>query len=440
MKKQFTNSLAVQKRSAELIPGMTHLLSKRPDRFSYGIWPGYYSRAKGAEIWDLDDNRYIDMSIGGIGANILGYADSDVDNAVRSAIEKGVSSSLNCKEEVDLAELLCELHPWAEMARFARSGGEAVAIAVRIARAHTRRDLIAFCGYHGWHDWYLAANLGSTQALEGHLMPGLSPCGVPESLENTAFPFHYNKIEELENICKQYGDKLAAIVMEPIRNDDPVPGFLEAVKNLAEKTGAVLIFDEISAGFRMNSGGAHLLLGVDPDMAVFAKAIGNGYAMSAIIGKRHVMDSAQRSFISSTNWTERIGPAAALATIEKHRSVNAGDHLVRIGKQVQEGWRILAEKHDLKINIGGIPPLSHFAFEGEKSLFMKAMFIQMMLEKGFLASTLFYAMLSHSHDHVKQYLDAVDSSFKDIFNLLQNNELEENLRGKPSSQGFGRLI
>src|ERR1035438_10074076 len=185
MKIRISESLAMQERARRRIPGMTQLLSKRPDMFSLGVWPGYYSRAQGVEVWDLDGNRYIDMSIGGIGANVLGYADPDVDAAVIEAIRRGVSSSLNCPEEIELADLLCELHPWAEMARYTRSGGESMAVAVRIARAHTGRDKLAFCGYHGWHDWYLAANLGSDHALEGHLLPGLAPNGVPKSLAGT---------------------------------------------------------------------------------------------------------------------------------------------------------------------------------------------------------------------------------------------------------------
>ncbi len=276
-------SLMMQKRATQRIPGMTQLLSKRPDMFAPGVWPGYFSKAKGVEVWDLDGNRYIDMSIGGIGANVLGYADPDVDSAVIAAIQKGTSCSLNCPEEVELADLLCEIHPWAEMVRYAGTGGEAMAIAVRIARAFTGRDKIAFCGYHGWHDWYLSANLGTENALGEHLLPGLDPRGVPRGLTGTAIPFRYNHIEELEIIVAQNKNDIAAIVMEPIRSDQPKDGFLRKVRDIADATGAVLIFDEISAGFRMNTGGAHMVLGITPDIAVFSKALGNGYPIDAII-------------------------------------------------------------------------------------------------------------------------------------------------------------
>ncbi len=432
-------SLAMQERAKQVIPGMTQLLSKRPDMFSYGVWPGYFSRAKGVEVWDLDGNRYIDMSIAGIGANVLGYADPDVDAAVRAAIDAGTNSSLNCPEEVELAELLCSLHPWAQMVRYARTGGESMAVAVRIARAHRGKDTVAFCGYHGWHDWYLAANLGTENALGEHLIAGLNPAGVPRGLAGTVLPFRYNHLEELNAIVDRHRDDLAAIVMEPIRGVEPEEGFLEGVRDLADRSGAVLIVDEISAGLRMNSGGAHLVLGLEPDMAVFSKALGNGYPIAAIIGKSEVMESAQRTFISSTYWTERIGPAAALATLKKHQRLNAGARLMEIGRLVQAGWKRIAEASGLEIEIGGIPPLSHFSFRHENALSLKALFVQLMLEKGFLASTLFYAMYSHEEAHVTCYIDAAGEVMAEIRQTLDRGDMEKRLQGNPASSGFKRI-
>jgi glutamate-1-semialdehyde 2,1-aminomutase len=429
----------MQQKAKRRIPGMTQLLSKRPDMFAPGVWPGYFSKAKGVEIWDLDGNKYIDMSISGIGANVLGYADADVDAAVIDAVRNGSSCSLNCPEEIELADLLCEIHPWAEMARFARTGGESMAIAVRIARAYTGKDKIAFCGYHGWHDWYLSANLGTENALGEHLLSGLNPNGVPKGLTGTAIPFRYNHLEELQAIVEENRKDIAAVIMEPIRNVHPQPGFLEGVRALADEIRAVFIIDEISAAFRMNSGGAHLLLGIKPDMAVFSKALGNGYPIAAIIGKADIMQAAQSTFISSTNWTERIGPTAALATIKKHKYVNAGKHLMAIGRQVQNGWARLAKKNNLNIGIGGIPSLSHFSFQYDNSLSMKALFVQLMLEKGFLTSTLFYAMFVHQSHHVEQYLQSVDEVFSEISEANQSGDLEKRLKGKPATAGFKRL-
>lgn len=434
-----TKSLEMQDRARKRIPGMTQLLSKRPDMFAPGVWPGYFSKANGVEVWDLDGNRYIDMSIAGIGANVLGYADPDVDRAVRAAIDNGTSCSLNCPEEVALAELLCEVHPWADKVRFARTGGEAMSVAVRIARAYTERDKIAFCGYHGWHDWYLAANLGTENALGEHLLSGLNPSGVPKGLAGTSIPFRYNRLDDLQAIVSAHGKDLAAIVMEPIRSQKPVPGFLEGVRALADETGAVFVVDEISAAFRMNTGGAHLILGIKPDIAVFSKALGNGYPIAAVIGKGHVMDAAQSSFISSTYWTERIGPTAALATIEKHRRHDIGRHLMRMGEAVQAGWAARAQKRGVPIEIGGIPPISHFAFQSDRAMAVKAFFIQCMLEKGFLASTIFYATYAHQDSHVERYLTAVDETFSTIADLTSSGSLEKKMKGAPATQGFKRL-
>lgn len=429
----------MQDRARRRIPGVTSLLSKHPDRFAPGAWPGYYDRAKGAEVWDLDENRYVDMSIGGIGANVLGYADPDVDAAVHDAIARGSSSSLNCPEEIALADLLCELHPWAEMVRFARGGGEAMAIAVRIARAHTGRDAIAFCGYHGWHDWYLAANLGAADALAPHLMAGLEPAGVPKALADTAFPFRYNQLDELDAIIRDHRHELAAIVMEPIRSAQPTPGFLDAVRQRADAMSAVLIVDEVSAGFRLTTGGAHLTLELTPDIAVFSKAMGNGYPIAAIIGRAAVMRAAERSFISSTMWTERIGPVAALATIAKFERTHAASHLNTIGQRVQEGWRRIAAVHAVPIEVGGIPPLAHFSFEHPDKQALKALFITRMLDHRFLASLSFYAMLAHTTAHVAAYLAAADAVFGEIAEAIRAGDASARVGGKPAVAGFGRL-
>lgn len=439
LQKKISKSLALQKHAKKRIPGMTQLLSKRPDRFSYGVWPGYFQKAKGVEIWDLDNNSYIDMSIGGIGATVLGYSDPDIDSAVIEAISRGTSSSLNCPEEVDLADLLCTIHPWAQKARFTRSGGEAMAVAVRIARAYTGKETVLFCGYHGWHDWYLAANLSGSDALGGHLQSGLHPTGVPAGISGTAIPFRYNDFDGLKEIVEERKEEIAAIVMEPIRNIEPKDGFLHDVARLTSEIGAVFVIDEISAGFRLNSGGAHLLYDIKPDIAVFSKALGNGYPMAAIIGGDEVMDAAQHTFISSTNWTERIGPVAALAMINKHMELDVGRHLVEIGNLVQKGWRNLSEKYELSIDIHGIPPLSHFAFTSENPLALRALMVQEMLRKGFLVSTNFYSMFAHTKEHVEEYLASLDVVFQILKEAITKGNVEELLEGEPAVAGFARL-
>lgn len=421
------------------IPGGTQLLSKRPEMFLPEHWPAYYSRAKGAEIWDLDGRKYIDMSYSGIGSCVLGYADADVDESVLAAIHAGSMSTLNCPEEVELADLLCELHPWAEMVRYARSGGEAAAVAVRIARACKGRQKVAFCGYHGWHDWYLAANLSGQGALDSHLLPGLKPAGVPQSLAGTAVPFHYNRLDQLQQIISNSGDDLAAIVMEPVRNQNPAPGFLESVRELADKCGAVLVFDEITAGFRLNTGGVHLQYGVVPDVAIFAKALSNGYPMAAIIGKGYVMQAAQKTFISSTYWTERVGPAAALATIRKHKQCEVPNRLSQIGRRVQEGWKAAAHSMGIPIAVSGLAPLGHFEFQVQEPQPVRTLFTQMMLERGFLATNAFYAMYAHQDHQVEAYLHSVVKVFGLLAKAIEKHQVSALLQGPVAHAGFYRL-
>lgn len=428
------------RKAKKLMPGGNQLLSKRSEQFLPDYWPAYYRRAKGVEVWDLDNNHYIDMSIMGIGACPLGYADPDVDDAVKNEITNGSMCTLNCPQEVELAEKLIRLHPWAEMVRYARCGGEAMAIAVRIARAHTKKDTVAFCGYHGWHDWYLAANLSNDRNLDGHLLPGLAPSGVPRGLIGTSMPFAYNRIDELEAIVQSQKGKLAAIVMEPIRDHEPDPEFLVGVQKIAQENDAVLIIDEVSAGFRLRTGGAHMLYGMNPDIAVFAKAMSNGYPMAAIIGKEEVMQAAQDTFISSTNWTEGIGPTAALATIAKYEQCNVPDHLVKTGNAIQKGWiRAADETTGLEIEVGGIPPLSHFSFKCEHGLAAQTLYSQIMLEKGFLAGKSFYASFAHNDNHILRYLGATLEAFEKIGHAIKNGKILDLLHGPVAYPGFTRL-
>jgi glutamate-1-semialdehyde 2,1-aminomutase len=401
-------------RAKQLIPGGTQLLSKRPEMFAPGIWPAYYQSAKGCRIRDLDGNIYIDMGIMGVGANILGYADEDVDEAVIRAIKDGNSSSLNCPEEVALAEKLMALHPWAGMARYTRGGGEAMAVAVRIARAHTGRDVVLFSGYHGWQDWYLSANLGEIDALDGQLMPGLAPNGVPRGLYQTALPFTFDEIDRLRETLKGREKQIAAIVVEPARGEEAPRETLAALVELAADIGAVLIFDEITSGFRMCPGGIHLRYEVSPDMAVFAKSMANGYAMAAVIGTEKVMQAAQSTFISSTNWTERIGPAAAMATIDKYIQNDVSRHIIDIGHTVQDIWRRAAQKYCLDVHVSGIPTLGHFTFESDYSRELATYFTIRMLSEGFLGFRQFKASFAHGKEETLLYEKAVDAVFKEI--------------------------
>ena len=338
------------KKAKKIIPGGTHLLSKRPELFLPNLWPSYYSKSKGCHIWDLDNNKFTDMSYMSVGTNSLGYSNSIIDKEVLLTVKKGNMSTLNCPEEVKLAEKLIELHDWADMVRFARTGGEANAISIRIARASTGRDKIAICGYHGWHDWYLSANLSGNETLENHLIPGLNPLGVPKALKSTVFPFNYNEIDELKKIIRENPD-LAAVKMEVVRSVEPKEGFLEEVRELCTDNNIVLIFDECTSGFRETYGGVHKKYNVIPDLCMFGKALGNGYAITAVIGIREIMESAQNTFISSTFWTERIGPTAGLATLKEMEKVKSWEIITATGKIIKNNWKRLASANNINIQI-----------------------------------------------------------------------------------------
>jgi glutamate-1-semialdehyde 2,1-aminomutase len=424
-------------RAKRVIPGGNMLLSKRAELFLPELWPAYFSRARGCRVWDLDGNELIDMSIMGIGTNTLGYGHPEIDAAVRATIDAGNMSTLNCPEEVYLAERLVELHPWAQMVRLARTGGEADAIAVRIARAATGRQKVAMCGYHGWHDWYLAANLGDERNLAGHLLPGLEPKGVPDTLRGTVLPFNYNRFEELQALAD--ADDLAAIIMEVSRNQGPAEGFLGKVRELASSRGIVLIFDECTSGFRQTFGGLHKLYGVEPDMAMFGKALGNGYAINAIIGRREVMEAAQSSFISSTFWTERIGPSAALKTLEVMQRSRSWEQITRIGGDISARWRQLAERCGVAITTSGLPALASFSFTGPHSLAYKTLLTQEMLARGYLAATSLYVCTEHTPAIVDGYFEALEPVFGLVRECQDGRDVMALLKGPVCHAGFKRL-
>lgn len=408
-----------------------------PDR-----WPPYYREARGCQIVGIDGRTWLDMSIMGIGSCLLGYSDPDVTQAVIRRIQAGSMSTLNCPEEVELAQRLLEIHPWADNVRYARTGGEAMAVAVRIARARTRRDRVAFCGYHGWHDWYLAANRladGPADALQGHLLPGLDPAGVPSQLAGTAIPFPYNDLDRLKAIVAEHGRELAAVVMEPTRSVDPEPGFLEGVRELCDTHGLVLVFDEITAGWRLCLGGAHRRYGIMPDVAVFAKAISNGHPMAAIIGRADVMQAAQESFISSTYWTEGVGPAAALATIRKMQQIDVPRHVAAMGRRWREGLDAAARRHRVPLVFAGHPAITTLRFDHPDAAALATLFTVRMLDRGILAGSGFYASLAHTEEHVDRYLAAADEIFPEVAEAAAQGDAAARIGTPIRHGGFARL-
>ena len=425
-------------RAKRIIPGGNMLLSKRSEMFLPEKWPSYFNKAKGCKVWDLDGREYTDMSIMGIGAHILGYGNDEVDEAVLNNVKNGNMSTFNCPEEVYLAEKLVDLHPWADMVRLARTGGEANAMAIRIARAASGKDKVAICGYHGWHDWYLSANLGDNDNLMGHLLPGLEPKGVPKALRGSVVPFNYNRIDELETIIQNHD--IGVIKMEVSRNDEPKDDFLVKVRKIADKNNIVLIFDECTSGFRQSNGGLHKVYGVEPDMAVFGKALGNGYAITAVIGKKGVMDIAQSTFLSSTFWTERIGPTAAIKTLEVMDRIKSWELITNMGKDIGNQWKNLGEKYQLPIKVNGLPSMIGFSIQSDDWLKYKTYITQEMLKNDILASNVIYVCTEHGIQEIDNYFQILDPIFK-VIAACENGDLSVDslLDGPVCHGGFTRL-
>ena len=424
------------KKAKELIPGGTQLLSKRPEMFLPENWPSYYSKVEGIEVTDLDGNKYLDMGINGVGSCILGANDKDVNNSVIECINRGSMSTLNHPNEVRLTEKLIELHPWAQMARYTRTSGEACAVAIRIARAYSGKYKIAFCGYHGWHDWYLATNINNT-GLDKHLLSGLSSIGVPPTLEGSIYPFNYNNINELEKIFEN--NEIGVVIMEPMRGSYPENNFLQRVKDITTKNKAVLIFDEVTSGFRLTNGGLHLQLGVEPDITVFGKAISNGFPLGVILGTKEVMQKAQDTFISSTYWTEGIGFTAGLATINKFVKENVAENIKVKGEYFQSKLRDLAQKHNIKLTISGLPCITYFSFSYQNPLAIKTLFNQEMLKKGYLSTLALYMTYSHTIQQIDNYLKIIEEFLIEYKENMENNTIEQFLNGPIVHGGFQRL-
>ena len=424
-------------RAKKVIPGGNMLLSKRAELFLPGKWPAYFSSAKGCNVIDLNGNSYVDMTIMGIGTNTLGYGCTEVDEAVINVAKLGNLSTLNCFEEVLLAEKLVSIHPWAEMVRFCRAGGEANSIAVRIARAFKKKEKIALCGYHGWHDWYLASNLANKKALSEHLLEGLSTNGIPKDLTGTVLPFSYNNISEIANIIKN--NDLAAIIMEVERSTPPLKGYLEEIRELCDRNNIVLIFDEISSGFRETLGGLHLKYSVEPDMCIFGKALGNGYAITAVLGKEEIMQTAQDTFISSTFWTERIGPTAALKTLEIMQKTESYKKITNLGIYLKKTWQRIADKYNLEIIQKGIPALAGFNFTGSNALAYKTFITQEMLKRGYLASNICYLSTAHSTSIIDEYATNLDPIFEAIAECENGRNISDLIDGSICHSGFQRL-
>jgi glutamate-1-semialdehyde 2,1-aminomutase len=425
------------RRAKRTIAGGNMILSKRPDMFLPNQWPTYFSKAKGCEVWDLDGNRFVDMSLMGVGTNVLGYGHVEVDEAVAKAVSDGNLSTLNCPEEVYLAETLVEMHPWASKVKFARSGGEANAVAVRIARAYTGKDRVAVCGYHGWHDWYLAVNLNGTEELTEHLLPGLEANGVPKSLGDSSFAFSYNDIDSLKALLANHD--ISVIKMEVSRNYRPKDNFLKEVRALATDNNIILIYDECTSGFRETFGGLHLKYDVEPDIAVFGKTLGNGYAITAIMGRDMVMDAAQSTFISSTFWSERIGPVAALKTLEVMKREKSWEYITNMGDYAVRELTAFNSEFNFKIEVSGLPSMLTYKIDHPDWNKYKTYITQEMLKKGYLATNAIYSSTQHTVSIVDQFMGHLRPVLQQIELAIEKGDIDSKLEGPEANVGFKRL-
>ena len=429
------------KRAKTIIPGGNMLLSKRPEMYLPKKWPTYYSKAKGCYIWDMDNVKYTDLSLMSVGTNILGYSNKNVDNTVIKSIKKSNMSSLNCPEEIFLTEKLIKMHPHFEMARFARTGGEANLIAIRIGRAASGKDKVAICGYHGWHDWYLSANHNSHDKkgiLKNHLLPGLSTLGVPKNLKNTIYPFRFNDFKALENICKN--NKIGVIKMEIFRNFPPKKGFLQKVRKLANEKKIVLIFDECTSGFRETFGGLHLKYKVNPDICILGKALGNGFAITTILGKRKIMENAQKTFISSTFWTERSGYVAALKTLEIMEKLKSWEYISRQGDKLKKQIKKISNKNKLKVDISGLSSCPSYNIKSDNWNKYKTFITQELLKNKILGANTTYLSICHNDKILKNYINILDKIFKKIKECEKGKiQISEILNYDECHTGFKRL-
>ena len=413
------------------------LLSKRPEQFIPGAWPTFYKKAKECFIWDNLNNKYLDFSLMGIGTNILGYANSSVNAYVKKAIDEGSTSTLNSNYDYELSKILIKMHPWSEMVAYSRTGAEANAIAIRIARAYSGKDEVAICGYHGWHDWYLSTNLKNPKNLKTIHLDGLSTIGIPKKLKGLTHPFKYNDINSFRNIIKN-NPGIGTVFMEVERNEKPKKNFLKRIREITSKKKIVLIFDECSSGFREVYGGLHKKYKVNPDMAVFGKSLGNGIPITAVIGSKNIMESALDSFISSTFWTDATGPAAAISTLKEMKKLKSWKKISLIGKKIKKYWKYLAKKHKINIDISGIDAMPSFKFDHELNLYLRTFMTQECLKKGILATNTIYCCIYHEK-YLQIYFKELDKIFAEINKFLKNKSISKKLEFPVSIPGFSRL-
>ena len=413
-------------KSKSIILNGTLTLSKSPDYIVPG-YPIYVDKAKGAYFWDSEGNRYIDYPLA-LGPVILGYAYDEVDAAVKEQMAKGFLYSLSSKREIELAELLCEIIPSAEKIKILKTGSEATSAAVRIARAYTRRDIVAVCGYHGWHDWTVVRTERNA--------------GVPSQLRDLIYEFSYNDIDSLQMVFDRNPGKIAAVIMEPVGMYEPVDDFLNKVAVLTRKNGALLIYDEVITGFRLSLGGAQGYFSVTPDLSVFGKAMANCYAIAAVVGKQDIMNEVEDDvFISSTYGGDLLAITAAVKTIEILKENNVNNHIINLGQKLKEGLNAIIENNNISASCEGMPHRTFIVFrdaEGVSSKMIETLFRQECLARGIFLGYGHFICFSHTENDIKATLEAASEVFALIRKALENGNLSTYLKGPVAKDVFKR--
>lgn len=442
MASRVPRSLEMYRRAEERIAGKTHLFGRRAELQAFGVSPIYSAKQRDGRIVDVDGHEYVDFNMGA-GAVLLGHAWPSVVQAVQRQAECGTGLTVNHPLELELADLLHEIVPCAEMVRFCKGGGEADMIAVRIARAATGRSKVLFSGYHGWHDWYIAANLGGGNPLDAHLLPGISPLGVPAELAGTTLPFVYNDIASLKAAFEANRGEVACVIMEPARSFLPEPGYLAAVRDLTHRHGALLIFDEVVTGFRFAPGGAQEYYGVTPDIATFAKCISNGFALGAVAGRRDVMSVALQSFISSVYWAEATGLAAGLATLSAYRDQDVCGKVWQFGEAFLNRGRVLIDQTGVPMKLAGLPPAPTLLVEGLSPSLrdeVVTLYLQETAKRGLFGGPGHFFCFSHTEADLNCALNAIGEAFTIIRAALDEGDVARRLECPVRQSGFRRLV
>jgi glutamate-1-semialdehyde 2,1-aminomutase len=418
---RYRNSRRLLERACRVIPSGSQTFSKSSRQYPAGLAPHFVLRGRGSRVWDVDGNEYVDF-INSLGAVNLGHGDRDVVSAVEEQIRDGVIFSLPHPIEMRVAEKIQELVPCAEMTRFGKNGADATSAAIRLARAYTGRDHVLTSGYHGWHDWYVGCTTMSR--------------GVPQAVRDLTHTFTYNSIESVHQLFGAYPDKIAAVILEPMNMEEPKPGFLEELKSLAHHYGALLVFDEVLTGFRFATGGAQSLFGVEPDLATFAKALANGYPLSAVSGRGEIMRLMEEVFFSITYGGETFSLAAALATMTKLQNDPVIDTLYDQGTKVIQGVQTLITKHDVAhfVTVSGNPTLSFLTFNDVQEYSqweVKTLFLQEILSRGILTFGIHIMSYAHSDAEVSHLLGAYDEVFALLKAAVDGSEMQHLLLTEP---------